>query len=139
MRMLIFVIGIITNLGLFGIYFYLYLQNTPIDEMRTFMFTALGLDSLIYVFSIRSFRKSIFQVNPFQNRFLVLGVLIGFMFLLIPLMTPFVRNLFEFVPLKFSQILVLVFLGIVKILLIEVVKFAFNYGRRKQTRAVLAL
>lgn len=60
MKILIFLVGIITDLILFGLFVYLLKTNGDLTHIRTVIFMALGLNSLFYVFSIRSRRHFIF-------------------------------------------------------------------------------
>ena len=133
MKELIILIGIITNIGLFAIYGYLLATGAPIELVRTFIFAALGIVSLLYVFSIRSLRTTIFHVNPFQNWVLIGAVLIGFLFLLAPIVLPAFRSLFGFVELSLREWGVLVMIGVIEILLIECFKYAIARHRLPAT------
>lgn len=126
MKILIFVIGIITDLALFAIYFYLLGQELNIDHIRTFIFIALGLDSLFYAFAVRTFRSSVFTTNPFSNPWLVAGIVVGFLLLLLPMLVPLLRDWFKLTPLTVVEWFVLIGLAIIELLLIEIVKFGFN-------------
>lgn len=81
MKMLIGAISIITGVAIL-VTFLLMLKNTgDLERARTIAFTLLGLDSLLYVFSIRFLHHSVF--NPkmykkiFNNSALVVAVLVG--------------------------------------------------------------
>ncbi|PIX62012.1 hypothetical protein CO057_03180 [Candidatus Uhrbacteria bacterium CG_4_9_14_0_2_um_filter_41_50] len=132
MKVLIFIIGLFTDALLFGIYFYLLGQDLAIHHIRTFIFVALGINSLIYIFAVRKFRSSIFRSNPFENLYLIAGVGIGFVFLFIPLVVPYFRNLFEFEALSVTEWLVLLTLALFQLVLIEIVKEIFNLKRNRQ-------
>ena len=131
MKSLIFIIGVFTDIGLFAIYFFLLSRGLPIEEIRTFIFVALGIDSLLYIFSIRSFRTSIFKTNFFQNPMLILGVFVGAIMLVLPLTIPFLQNLFEFVPLTLTEWTILFGIAIVKVLMIELVKSIYNAIKKR--------
>ncbi len=131
MKMLIFIVGILTDLFLFAIYFFLLGRDVSIEEIRTFIFLALGVDSLLYVFAIRKFRSSIFRSHPFQNRWLLLGVGVGFIFLILPLVVTPLRELFAFTMLPGWAWGLLVGLGILELILIEVAKELFHLRKRR--------
>jgi len=135
MKILIFIIGIISDLILFGIYFYLLGQEFNIDHIRTFVFIALGINSLFYAFAVRKFRTSIFRSNPFENKWLIAGTLSGFVFLLIPMIVPILREWFRLTPLTLVEWLALIGLAMLQLLLIELVKAGFN-RRRPVDRAL---
>jgi Ca2+-transporting ATPase len=133
MKRLILLISLITNLGLFGLYGYLLTTGAELDFIRTMIFTALGIDSLLYVFSIRSLRSTIFQINPWQNKLLVGAVGLGFLFLLAPLVLPTFRDLFGFVPLGLLEWVLLVMMGLIEVVLIEWAKYVFAPARLRPT------
>ncbi|MFH1632184.1 MAG: HAD-IC family P-type ATPase [bacterium] len=132
MKVLIFLIGILTDVALFGIYFYLLDRGFNIDEIRTFIFAALGIDSLIYVFAVRQLRTSVFRSNPFANKFLVGGVALGFLLLLAPLTIAPLMSLFNFTSLTFVEWMALVGIALAELLLIEIVKEIYNVSRRRR-------
>ncbi|MBT3230938.1 cation-translocating P-type ATPase [Candidatus Uhrbacteria bacterium] len=132
MKIIIFIIGIISDLILFAIYFYLLGQEMDIDHIRTFIFVALGINSLFYVFAVRKFRTSVFHSNPFENMWLVFGIFVGFLFLLVPMLVPILREWFALTPLTLLEWFVLIGIAFLQLLLIELVKMVFN---RKKIKA----
>lgn len=131
MLVLIFIVGIVTDILLFIVFFYLLSLDLPINEIRTFIFVKLGLDSLIYVFAIRKFRTSAFTSNPFENKWLVLAILGGIVLQLLPLFFVPLRELFDFVPLTGLEWLIVISLSCLNFILIEIVKAIFNLRHRK--------
>lgn len=127
MKILIFAIGLITDIILF--LFFIYLLNVlgleNLDHIRTIIFAALGLDSLLYVFSIRSLRHSIFNKNFFSNKYLIASVIISFFILISAIYLPLLQNIFQTVSLNSSEWLIIFALGLVKIIFIEMVKYYF--------------
>lgn len=123
MLSLIFIIGIVTDLALFGLYAWL-LQKTngDMETARSVMFAAVGIDSLLYVFAIKSFRRTIFRINPFSNLWLVLGVAIGFGLMLLVLLFPPLQRAFEVVPLHLNDWILLLTMGVLKLVAIELTK-----------------
>lgn len=116
------IIGTIVITGLFAFYFFLLAQGESAIRMQTFMFAAVGLDTLIYVFSIKSLRHSCFRINPFSNRALLLSVLVSFCLMLTALLLPFFQTVFHVSPLSLSDWLLLLMIGGVKFILIELAK-----------------
>lgn len=125
MMTIVFVIGIITDVLLFVLYLWLWNTIGDIGVIRSIMFAAVGIDSLIYVFAVKSFRKTIFQINPFSNLWLVLGVFIGFALMLLALLHPFFQSIFEVSPLGLSDWILLLMIALLKLIAIEVVKEIF--------------
>jgi Ca2+-transporting ATPase len=130
MMTIIFTIGIVTDLLLFGLYFWLLQTGQDIGVIRSIMFAAVGIDSLIYIFAVKSFRQTIFRINPFSNLWLVGGVAIGFALMLLALLHPFFQSIFAVSPLGLSDWLLLLMIGVLKLVAIETVKEWFIFKRR---------
>lgn len=134
MKVLILIVGLLTDAALFGIYFYLQGLDVSIEEIRTFIFVALGIDSLLYVFAIRKFRSSIFRSHPFENKYLLGGVFIGFLLLVAPLVIRPLKELFAFTNLHLFEWIILAGLGLLELVLIEVVKEFYNHHKQKKLK-----
>ena len=131
MVLLIFLIGLVSDAVLFGIFWYLSGEGLPLNEIRTFVYVALGSNSLFYVFAVRKFRRSIFRSNLFENKFLLLSILFGFALLLAPLMIEPLRYAFQFTPLTVVEWAVVLGLAFGQLLMIELVKEVFNRQAQK--------
>ncbi|PIY78509.1 MAG: ATPase, partial [Parcubacteria group bacterium CG_4_10_14_0_8_um_filter_35_7] len=103
MKVLIFIIGLITDLVLFVVFWWLWKAGYDIAYIRTMIFVMLGLDSLFYVFSCRSLRFTIFHKNPFSNKFLSISVLIGVAFLAGGVYLPFCQTILRTVFLSLED------------------------------------
>ena len=136
MLLIIFVIGAVTDLLLVVLYWWLLGSIDDLDTIRSIMFAAVGLDSLIYVFAVKSFRQTIFRINPFSNRWLLAGVLIGFGLLLLALVHPFFQAVFQVVPLSLSDWMLLTMIGMIKLVGIEVTKemFLLRHNKKRLTQ-----
>jgi len=124
-KTIIIIIGLITDLLLFSIFIFLYNLSHDITYIRSFVFAALGIDSLLYVFSCKTFRKNIWHTNIFDNLHLNIAVLIGFLMLFITYFFAPLRQLFKIQPLDSLEWIILIILGIVEISLVEFVKWIF--------------
>jgi len=132
MKFLIFIIGIVTDLLLLGLFFYLYYKNLDIDYIRTIIFVGLGINTLFIIFSCKNLKKSIWHYNPFDNKFLNLSVIIGWLLFLIPLYIPFFQNILRVVPLKLTDWAILVSFGLIALFLIEIGKLFFLPRQNKK-------
>ena len=132
MKVIIFVIGIVTDLILLGMFFWLLRINYNLQYIQTMIFTALSIDSLFYIFSCRSLRKNIWEINPFSNKFLILAWVIGMIALLAALYVPFLQNLLRTVPLGASDWAIVIGLGMIEIILIEATKYHFILKRARE-------
>ena len=125
MKAIIFIIGIVTDLVLLGLFFWMAGKTTNIAYIRTMIFTVLSIDSLLYVFSCRSLRKNIWETNPFSNKFLVVAVGVGILMLVLAIYLPLLQGLLKTVPLSLQDWLIIGALGLVEIALIEATKWYF--------------
>jgi len=131
MKTLIFIIGIITDLGLFALFLGLLHTGFDLPHIRTIMFTALAIDSLFYVFSVRSMRTSLFRVNPFKNKWLNLSILAGAAIQLAAIYIPPMQKLFSTVSLGLVEWGIILALSLVKITGIEITKEFFLWKKNK--------
>jgi len=132
MKVMIFLIGIITDIGLFAIYLIFRKMQFDLLHLRTIIFTALAVDSLLYVFSVRSMKSSIFRVNPFRNKWLNFAVILGFLVQLAAIYVPSLQCLFSTVSLSFLEWGIILALSLIKITCIELTKDWFLRRKSKK-------
>ncbi|MDD5144726.1 MAG: HAD-IC family P-type ATPase [Candidatus Pacebacteria bacterium] len=125
MKIIIFAIGIITDLMLLGLFLWLWKAGYDIAHIRTMIFSCLAIQSLFYVFSCKSLRKNIWQMNIFSNKFLVGAVLIGMLMLLSAVYLPPLQNLLRTVSLDQSDWLIVISMGIAELIFVEATKWFF--------------
>ena len=125
MKAIIFIIGIVTDLILLGIFLWLLSKNYPIKYLQTMVFALLGFDSLSYVFTCKSLKKNIWHINLFDNKFLLGAWVVGFLALLAGLYLPILNNLLKTIPLPLSSWWMIIGVGLINIILIEMVKHYF--------------
>jgi len=125
MKFIIVIIGVITDLMLLGLFFWLWKQNLDITYIRTMIFACLSIDSLFYVFSCKSLRKNLWHINPFSNKFLTGSVVFGIIMLIAAIYAPILQTLLKTVPLGIYDWFIILGLGIIEIILIETAKHYF--------------
>ena len=132
MKTLIFIIGIFTDLVLLALFiFLLKLNYYDLHHIRTFIFAALGIDSLLYVFSCRSLRHSVLTKNPFSNKYLVVAVIIGFTLMILAIQEPHLQKIFDTETLTLTDWLLVAALAILQVAGIELTKHHFIVKRAK--------
>jgi len=119
----IFVIAGVIALGSF---FYLYTTTNNLLLARSFTFITLGLNSLSYVFSIRSLTTPFWKGNPFENKLLIWAVLAGFFTQILPFTTPSFRQFFGLIPLPMHYWLVALGLSMSMFFVVELTKGIYN-------------
>jgi len=132
MKFLIFVIGVFTDLGIIALFLYLFKSGYDIEHIRTFMFAALGVDSLIYVYSCKNLRRSIWNYKLFDNKFLIFGTLISFMLLMVGIYTPFFQTVLRTVPLGTEGWTIMLIVVVFEVVSIEFGKWLFIHRRRSK-------
>jgi P-type Ca2+ transporter type 2C len=129
-KFLIIFISLITAGFTLGIFYLIWKSTGDIDRARTVAFTAIGIESLLYVFSVRSIRHSIFETNHLGNRWLIAAVCGGFVIQLIGVYAPFFQQVLRTVPLSISEWALILFTCFWIIAFIELVKHYFIAQRR---------
>jgi len=122
---LIFIVGIATDLLLLLVFYFMIKNGDPVAHAQTFMYAALGLDSVIHVFSIKSLRKTIFQINIFSNKWLNWSILFGVAMIFLALYFPPLQSFFGLGALDLQDWLVLIGISILQLILIELTKWIF--------------
>jgi len=125
-KTIIFAVSLVTDAILFGLYWFLLKTGYPLAQIRTIIFAALAFDSLLFVFSCKSLRKNIWQINVFSNMFLNVAVLIGFLLLALAVYSPAFNLILKTEPISFNIFVAVLLLGFIDIFGIEMVKLIFK-------------
>jgi Ca2+-transporting ATPase len=126
MKALIFVIGLVTDLLLLGLLFWLIkYSGYEIPHIRSIIFAGLTIDSIFYIFSCKSLRRNLWQINPFANKFLVFAWIFSVIMLLTALYFSPLQTLLKTVPLTLFDWQLILALGFLNIFLIEATKWHF--------------
>jgi len=125
MKSLIFIIGVITNLVLFGLFLWLLSENFALDLIRSIIFVGLAIDSFFFIFSCRNLHKNIWQYNIFSNLYVNISVVFGFLMLITALYVPVFQKLLKTVPLGFFEWVILLAFGIFNLILVELCKWFY--------------
>jgi len=126
MKILIFIIGLITDFLLLGLFFWLYkYSNYETIHIRTIIFAGLAIDSLFYVFSCKSLRRNIWHINPFSNKVLFFAWGLGMAMLILAIYFPPLQILLKTYPLNLVDWGLLLGLGLINVILIEATKWHF--------------
>ncbi len=128
---ILFKFGIITDIILFFLGWYLYHNGMPIEEVRTFCFVGLAISSLFYGFSCKNLKKNLWEYNPFNNKWLNLSVLFGWVMILLAVYNPVLQVFLRTVPLPTFDWIILMCLGLTQVALIEYVKYTHIKKDRK--------
>lgn len=130
MKYLIFVISLtIGALSLF-IFWYFNKQFDNISLARTIVFATVATASLVYIFSFKNLKKSIFKSeNFFGNIYLFFGVAYGFLLIFIAVYVPFFNKILKTVPLQLNHWLIVFTAGFVTMFWVEIIKYFTNKSK----------
>jgi Ca2+-transporting ATPase len=130
LKTLIFIIGIFTDLLLFALFYWLIKGFLHLEYIQSFMFVALGINSLFYVFACRSLRRPIFKYKLFGNKILNASVLFGFVLLGLAIYLTPLQILLKTHPLGVREWLFLIGIGLFNLFAIEITKWVFIIRRK---------
>jgi len=126
MKILIFGTGLIDEFLTFLLFWYLWKKlGLDLDYVRTMIFGAISLDTAFVVYSYKSLRKNIWQINIFSNKWLLASSLIVFIAYVLAIYAPPLQRILHTVSIGIGSWLILILIGIVSILLIEATKWYF--------------
>jgi len=133
MKFLIVLVSILTGVLALGIFYFTWKTTGDLEKARTMIFTAVAVDSLLYVFSCRSLRHSIWHKEFFANRYLLMAVALGFLIQLTAIYLPFFQNVFQTVPLNLLDWIIVLSVGFFTIMAIEISKWFFIHRKLIKT------
>lgn len=135
-RLIIVIIGIVSGIGNLMIFFWLYqFMDYDLERARTVVFASLAIDSLLYIFSVRSLRHTIFKEHVFSNKYLIGAVGIGFLLQMAAIYVPFLQPILKTVPLGLFEWGIVFASSAITIIVIEAIKAGYiAYNKRKRSQ-----
>jgi len=130
-KTLIAVISSVAGLSALGFFWFFLDRTGDVALARTIAFVAIGIISLVYIFSFKSFEKSLFKTENFwQNKYLIWGVIYGWVLLLAAVYVPFFNKFIGTVPLSWTYWVLILAWGAFITIMVELIKL-FYYSRKK--------
>jgi Ca2+-transporting ATPase len=117
-----FVAGIIALLS----FFVVYKTTGDVVMARSMAFITLGLNSLVYVFSVRAFMVPFWKSRFFENKWLILSVIAGLLLQIFPFTTQITRDFFGIGKVSLSYWFIAIFLSIFMFFTVEFFKFVYR-------------
>lgn len=114
--------GLISSLILFGIYLFLLHLGLEKTFVNTFIFASFASYILFLAFSMRNLDKSIFEYKMFSNKWLTLGVVVGFLTISAAIYYAPLSKLLNTTPLPLPWFLGVIGVGIFNLVLMETLK-----------------
>lgn len=126
MKILIFGTGLIDQILTLLLFWYLWQKlNLDLDYVRTMIFGAISMDTAFVVYSYKSLRQNIWNINIFNNKWLLASSLVVFTAYSAAVYIPTLQTLLHTVPLNIIDWVILVTFGLVSLLMIEMTKWYF--------------
>ncbi len=129
---LIGLVSLIAGLITFSSFMIVYKMTNDITMARSMAFITLGLDSLAYVFSVRALMTPFWKNHLFENKWLVIAVLTGFTFQVVPFLTPSLRQFFGLSNLSLVYWIIAICLSVFMFFVIEIFKAGYKLNEVKK-------
>ncbi len=108
-------------------------EESRIQIAQTMAFTVLALSELVHVFNVRNNKESIFKTGIFDNKKLLLAILVSSLLVLGILTIPVLRNIFSLALLPMENILEVIILVISPLVVVELLKlFKLNTFKNEE-------
>lgn len=95
MKMIIAIVSIIGGIFALSTFVFFYKSTGDLMLARSVAFIAIGVNSLVYVFSIRTLTDPFWHENPFSNKWLNIAVIGGLVLQFLPFMSDPLRQFFD--------------------------------------------
>ncbi|MBL7036698.1 HAD-IC family P-type ATPase [Candidatus Microgenomates bacterium] len=125
-KKLILVISLAGGIVAFTLFFVFFKLTNNLILARSVAFASLGVNSLVYVFSVRTLREPFWKENIFGNKWLNVAVIAGFGLQVLPFATSTTRSFFQVTPLTVIHWGIVFSGAIVMFILIELLKWLFS-------------
>lgn len=131
MIIVLIIISIVTGVGNIFLFLHYWRSTGNLELAQSVVFASLAIDSLLYVFSVRSMRHSLFKHSLVSNPWLIAAVLGGLLLQLGAFYLPPLQRVLGTVPLGWGEwgAVCLISFGVVA--LFELVKYIFIIMNRK--------
>ena len=127
-KILIIIISFITGVCALLFFWYINKVTGNFALSQTVAFATIGMVSLVYIFSFKSFHKSLFKTEHFfANKYLILSVIYGWVLLLSAIYIPTLNHWLGTTPLSIKHWAMILPVGIILTILIEITKI---YSRK---------
>lgn len=117
------IVGMVTSVLLFVLYYWLTTTQYPLAEIQTFIFASFSIYILIVAYSLRSLSLPIWKYNPFNNMILNVGVIGGLVLTITTIYLPPLQDIFSTVSLSVFWWFWVVMWVAFAVLLVELVKW----------------
>lgn len=114
--------GLVIAGSVLTLYYFFMRNNCTLAETRNIVFTTLILSNILLTFANRSFTKTIFYTYHYKNSLVPFVIVISTIFLAAIHFIPFIRNLFQLMPISNDEFLLCSGIAFVSVMWFEVYK-----------------
>lgn len=132
MKLIIFGVGIVRDVFIFSLFFWLYRRGLNLAYLRTLFFAILGGKSLVSLFSLRSLRQPIWRLNHSFNRYLIGAALASLAIMLAAVYWPPLQSILSTVALGAGAWLLVIFIALLNLTMLEFVKYWFIVEKKEE-------
>ncbi len=125
MKLLVLAVSLVSGAVALGIFVLVHELSGDLRLASSVVFSLLAVDSLIYVFSLRSLRRTVLEQNPFSNPWLIASLGVAFLFQLVAIYHPFFQHILETQALGLLDWALVLGAGLFTMLIIELIKYSF--------------
>ena len=122
MKRMLIIVTIISNLALLTLYLYLLRQTDDLALARTVIFVTLGVSSVLVVYPMKSLRKMLWRINPFDNVYITLSVVVAAIMLIAGVYWTPLQSLLRTVPLNEKHWFLILAFSFINVGVIELMK-----------------
>lgn len=126
MKKLILIVSLTGGIIAFSLFFVFFRATDNLILARSIAFASLGINSLVYVFSVRTLKEPFWKEKIFKNTWLNYAVVAGTALQILPFVTTQTRNFFQVYPLTIIHWVVVFAGSILMFILIELLKWRFS-------------
>lgn len=129
MRVIMLIVSLVGGIVSLSLFVYYLNVTSDIVFARSVAFASLGINSLIYVFSIRTLMLPVWKDNPFKNKWLNIAVIAGFLLQFLPFATSTTRHFWGIKPLGINIWLIVFSASLGVFVIIEILKVLFQFRK----------
>jgi Ca2+-transporting ATPase len=131
--MKILILFISFTAGLISLAFFIYFlrQTGDVTFARSIAFASLGVNSLIYVFSVRNLMQPFWKENPFRNKWLNFAVIAGAFLHFLPFSTDLTRSFWGIRSISLGNWALVLGAAVFVFMIVEFLKMLFSFRYAK--------
>ncbi|MBD3245352.1 MAG: HAD-IC family P-type ATPase [Candidatus Moranbacteria bacterium] len=126
MKILIFFTGLIDEFLILLLFWFSWkILGYDLAHARTLVFGAICIDTAFIVFSYKNLRKNIWQVNPFNNKWLNLSAILVIVLFMISVYVPLFQTFLDTRPINLTDWAMITGICVASIISVEITKWFF--------------